>query len=74
MTKHRTKLQKKCGIVFFHAHVSIRLARAGLINKSTLSYTMLSVASGSYPIYVGYSFTAGPDEASGSITVNITSP
>ena len=49
-------------------------AYTALINKSTLSYTMLSVAAGSYPIYVGYTFTAGPDSASGSITVNITSP
>jgi len=49
-------------------------AYTGLIDKSALSYTMLNVASGSYPLYVGYTFTAGPDPASIAITVNVSSP
>lgn len=46
----------------------------GLITNTTLTYTILNVAAGTYPIYVGYSFTAGSNPATGTITVNVTSP
>jgi hypothetical protein len=49
-------------------------AYTAMIDNSTLSYVMVNVAAGSYPLYVGYTFTAGPDPANVTITVNVTSP
>lgn len=44
----------------------------GGISESTISYTIQNVASGTYELFVGYTYTAGSNETSFNITVNVS--
>lgn len=44
----------------------------GSITQSLTSFQILNVAVGTYNIWIGYTYTAGPDAANVNITVNVS--